>query len=959
LFEELKKSFEGEIYCDEAMRTLYATDASAYKEMPLAVCFPKSENDIKALIIFVREKRLSLIPRTAGTSLAGQVVGSGIIVDVSKYLTKIIEIKDEQEFVRVEPGVVRNELNKELEPLGYLFGPITSTANRAMMGGMLGNNSCGQNSLRYGSVRDKLMAVKGFLSDGSEVEFTDLSQDELKKKCNLKSLEGEVYREIYTILETHASAIGEAYPYPEIHRRNTGYGLDELAKMQPFNEGGETFNMAKLIAGSEGTLFFATEIKLRIEALPPRYRILLCPHFDLIDKALTANVLTLKYAPMAVELMDRYILECTDGNRMYKDLRFFVKGDPEAILMIELDADSPEGLAEKQKDLLDELNTTNLAYEISIVEQANIAKVWSLRSAGLGLLSNVPGDAKAVPVIEDTCVRVEDLPEYIKEFNVLLDKHGLYCVHYAHAGSGELHLRPIINLKTREGHEQFRAIAEDVVTLVKKYRGSLSGEHGDGRLRAEFIESILGAEVYSLLKRVKQVFDPQRIFNPGKIVDSPAMDESLRFDAGVSTEEFDTKYDFSHEQGYLRAAEFCNGSGDCRKSSLMGGTMCPSYMAENEEKFTTRARANILREYLRKPYKESAFEHEEIKELLDTCLSCKACKSECPSNVDMAKLKSEFLYQYQKTKGISLRSYMIAHSAKIANVGSYMPQLYNFMSQQGFIKKILRLSPKRQMPLLAPRSFTKWFRTHPQRRNKNKVYLFLDEVSHHYETELAIKAVKLLNHLGYTVLCPDHAESGRAAFSKGFLDYGRECAERNVQVFSSLVNEESPLIGLEPSALLCFRDEYIDLLRGDLQKEAKSLAKNAFLLDEFLASISETIPKDLFTDKEQRLDVHVHCFQKSLAKSESLVQALSIPRNYHVKLIDSGCCGMAGSFAYEQEHEEMSEKIANLTLVPHINKMNKDTLMVASGTSCRHQVKDLTERQALHPVEVLFDALRV
>ncbi|EDM27663.1 FAD linked oxidase-like protein [Lentisphaera araneosa HTCC2155] len=957
MLAKLKESLQAELYWDDTLRTLYATDASAYKEMPLAVCFPKDSQDLQALILFAKSNNLSLIPRTAGTSLAGQVVGSGIVVDVSKYFTEIIEVDIEQSFVRVQPGVVRNELNKDLESLGYLFGPITSTANRAMIGGMLGNNSCGQNSLRYGSVRDKLISVKGFLSDGSEVVFKNLSPDELSAKLTLESLEGEIYRELYSILSEYKSEIVEAYPYPEIHRRNTGYCLDLLAAMDPFSNEGKKFNMAKLIAGSEGTLFFATEICLEIEPLPPKFRALLCPHFDSIDKALEANVLTLKYQPMAVELMDRYILECTAGNRLYKDLRFFVKGDPDAVLMVELDSDSEEGVKSKIEELTDEFKSLALCNDIYLVKQEDIAKVWALRSAGLGLLSNVPGDAKAVPVIEDTCVRVEDLPQYIKEFNQILDEHNLYCVHYAHAGSGELHLRPIIDLKTSKGHAQFRAIAEDIVDLLKKYRGSLSGEHGDGRLRGEFIEAMLGSEVYQLLGRVKKVFDPQGVFNPGKIVQTAPMDEALRFEAGTLTPDFETMYDFSHEQGYLRAAEFCNGSGDCRKSSLMGGTMCPSYMAEKEEKYTTRARANILREYLRKPFDKSAFEHEEIKEVLDTCLSCKGCKSECPSNVDMAKLKSEFLYQYYKVKEVPLRTRLIAYSAKIADLGAYAPRLFNFLNQSSAMKKFLRISQKRPTPQLSLNSFRSWFRTHPQEALSKKVYLFVDELSKNYDSDLLIKAVKLLNKLGYVVMCPDHEESGRAAFSKGFLDHGRACAERNVEVFSRLVDEESPLIGIEPSTLLCFRDEYIDILRGDMKKQAQKLAKNAFLLDEFLAKNSSNLSQQLFTDKSQRIDVHVHCFQKSLAQASTLATALSIPRNYSVKLIDSGCCGMAGSFAYEEEHEEMSEKIANLSLIPHINQVKQEVLIVASGTSCRHQINDLSKREALHPVEILYDAL--
>ncbi|WDE99139.1 FAD-binding and (Fe-S)-binding domain-containing protein [Lentisphaera profundi] len=958
MFDGLIKNFNGEIFLDEKMRTLYSTDASAYKELPLAVCYPKDEADLQRLIAFAHKNKISLIPRTAGTSLAGQVVGDGIIVDVSKYFTEVLEINSEENFVRVQAGVVRNELNQQLEKHGKLFGPITSTANRAMMGGMLGNNSCGQNSLRYGSVRDKLISVKGFLSDGLEVEFKSLSEYELETKLSLESLEGDVYRKLIDRLrESHAEII-KAYPHPEIHRRNTGYGLDILAAMKPFFKEGEDFNLAKLIAGSEGTLLFVTEMTLEIEPLPSKFRLLLCPHFDDINKALEANILSLKYDPMAVELMDRYILECTAGNRMYKDMRFFVQGDPEALLLIELDAETEEDLKRKSDELSEELDLSGLCSTYSIVEAKDIAKVWALRSAGLGLLSNVPGDAKAVPVIEDTCVRVADLPEYIKEFNVILDAQNLYCVHYAHAGSGELHLRPIIDLKTVAGHRQFREIAEAIVHLVKKYRGSLSGEHGDGRLRGEFIESILGKKVYSFLLEVKQVFDPNNIYNKGKIVNTPAMDQDLRYQAGELTPEFENLYDFSHEQGYLPAAEFCNGSGDCRKSALMGGTMCPSFMAEKAEQYTTRARANILREYLRKPFVKSPFEHPEIADVMDSCLSCKACKSECPSNVDMAKLKSEFLYQKSKHQGFSLRSLIIAHSHQIVSVGAYFPRLFNFLNKQKFVKSFLRLSQKRDLPTLSQKSFRSWFRTHVQEGFTKKVYFFVDEVSDYYESDLAIKAVKLLNHLGYAVLCPEHAESGRAAFSKGVLDHGKRCAERNVQVFSRLVSSETPLIGLEPSTLLCFRDEYIDILRGAQKQEAKEMAQHSYLLDEFLSTISSEIAEGLFTDEVKSIEIHAHCFQKSLAKPETLTRALSIPKNFNVKLISSGCCGMAGSFGYEDEHEVMSEKIANLTLIPHVKQMHEQVILVASGTSCRHQVKDLADREALHPVEVLFDAMR-
>ncbi len=942
----------GEVYTDEKMRTLYATDASAYKEMPLAVTFPQDKDDLRQLITFAAEGELNLIPRTAGTSLAGQVVGSGIIVDVSRTFCEVLEINKQEAWVRVEPAVVRNELNQILDKDDLLFGPITSTANRAMLGGMLGNNSCGQNSLRYGSVRDRLISVRGFLSDGSEVTFGELDQASFEAKCQLKNKEGEIYRGINTLLscEEKRNLIVQEFPKAVIKRRNTGYALDILA--QQFEQ--KKYNLAHLIAGSEGTLFFATEMKLALDPLAPPFRKLICAHFESIDEALRANIIASDYKPMAAELMDYYILECTAANRMYRDMRFFVEGEPQAILIIELDDDNEAHLEEKIMALRQQWQDQNLGYSYPIVEQADIAKVWALRSAGLGLLSNVPGDAKAVPVIEDTCVSIVDLPQYIEEFNEILDKHKLYCVHYAHAGSGELHLRPIIDLKTEEGHKQFRLIAEEIAHLVKKYEGSLSGEHGDGRLRGEFIQVMVGEEVYSYMKAIKGLFDPKNIFNPGKITDAPPMDQNLRFAAKTQTPQFETAFDFSHEQGYLRAAEFCNGSGDCRKSSLIGGTMCPSYMATKREDQTTRARANILREYLRT---EQAFESPEIKEIMDTCLSCKGCKSECPSNVDMAKLKSEYLYQRSKNGKLPLRDKMIARSAQFLPYLSMFPRLLNYLNSLPFSKKILGLAPERDLPQLAPKNFGSWFRKHTQPQIGKSVYLFVDEFSHYYDVDIAKKAVLLLNRLGYNVLWPDHGESGRAAFSKGDLDYAKTCAERNVEVFANLVSEDKVLIGIEPSALLCFRDEYTEILRNEQKLKAEKLAKNTFLFDEFIAANRGDIDNSCFTQEAKRVDVHAHCFQKALAKPSHLAEALSIVPHYSVKLIDSGCCGMAGSFGYETEHYSMSMDIAQLKLVPHIEGMDESVILSASGTSCRHQMKDASKRQAMHPIEVLYEAL--
>ena len=629
----LKSELEGELYSDEAIKHIYATDASSYREIPLAVALPKSKNDLKKLIHFAKENKTSLIPRTAGTSLAGQVVGNGIIVDVSKYFTQILEVNKDQKWVKVQPGVIRDELNMHLNTYDLYFGPETSTANRAMIGGMIGNNSCGSNSVVYGSTREHLIEAEVLLSDGSEVVLKSISKSEFDEKCAYKSLEGDLYRNIKNILSDsqNRKRIKENYPKASVTRRNTGYAIDLLADSEPFVEGTELFNFCKLLAGSEGTLAFITEATLALDPIPPKIKGLLCVHFDSIYDSLKANLTALKYNPSASELMDHYILECTKGNIAQRENRFFVQGDPQAVLVVELFGETDKELNDKKESLISELKAQNLGYHFPFVEGDDIKKVWGLRKAGLGLLSNMPGDAKPVPVIEDTAVDVEDLPDYIEEFNAVLKKYDLFCVHYAHAGSGELHLRPIINLKTEEGNQLFRTILEEVAILVKKYKGSLSGEHGDGRLRGEFIPFMIGEENYELLKEVKKAWDPNNIFNPGKIVDTPSMNTSLRFKPGQVTKEFDSILNFDDTYGVLRAAEQCNGSGDCRKTQLSGGTMCPSYMATKNEKDTTRARANILREVLTNSEKANAFDSAEIKEVMDLCLSCKGCKSECPS----------------------------------------------------------------------------------------------------------------------------------------------------------------------------------------------------------------------------------------------------------------------------------------------------------------------------------------
>ncbi|WP_077919574.1 FAD-binding and (Fe-S)-binding domain-containing protein [Spirosoma sp. 209] len=978
-FDDLKTRLTGDFFTDTTHRTLYATDASAYREMPAAVAVPKTIDDLKTLIAFARQHKLSLIPRTAGTSLAGQVVGAGIVVDVSKHFTQILEVNAEERWVRVQPGVVRDELNRFLKPYGLYFGPETSTANRAMIGGMVGNNSCGSNSVVYRDTRNHTLSVKALLADGSEAEFSPMSGWDFTKQVSAASrkngsatLADKILLKTSAILSDPANQdeIRRNFPKRTIERRNTGYALDEVLEMEPFTPTGPPFNLAKFIAGSEGTLCFLTEIKLNLVPLPPKETGLVCVHCHSIDESLRATLVALNYGPYAVELIDDIILERADENAEQRKNSFFVQKTPTnhfpIILVVDLSRDTRAEIEQLAAQMEAEMRAAGLGYHFPLLFGDDTKKIWTLRKAGLGLLGNLPGDEKAVAVIEDTAVDVRDLPDYIREFNEILRKHNMTSVHYAHAGSGELHLRPIINLKTAEGHRQYRLIAEEIATLVKKYNGSLSGEHGDGRLRGEFIPQMVGPHNYELMRQIKHTWDPDGIFNPGKIVETPPMDTFLRYEAGQQTPRFQTYFRY-HNQDVLQHAEQCNGSGDCRKTQSSGGTMCPSYMATRNEKDTTRARANILREMLTHSPKDNRFDHEEIKQVYDLCLSCKGCKNECPSNVDVAKLKAEFLQHYYDTNGVPIRSRLIANFTRLAGLASYIPWAWNGVlgtpALRRIANRIVGFHPDRTMPLLGKTTVRAWSQRQPVAKPEGaapRLYLFCDEFTNYNDVEVGKKAIELFRRLGYELIIPEHGESGRAALSKGMLKYAKTLAERNIRALSQLITAETPLVGLEPSAILTFRDEYPDLVDESLVADAKRIAEHALTFEEFIARESDAgrIRPEQFTDETRLIKLHGHCQQKAVSSLVPGKKSLSLPKNYTVQLIPSGCCGMAGSFGYEAEHYEVSMKIGELVLFPAVRQQPDEVIIAAPGTSCRHQIHDGTGRTAQHPAEILFDALK-
>ena len=987
------------ILTDSLHRLVYSTDASTYREVPQGVAYPETVDDVVALIKEAHNRNTHLIPRAAGTSIAGQVVGKGIVVDIKGW-NKILEVNQEEKWASVQPGVVRDELNIALKSYGLHFSPETSTSNRCCIGGMFGNNSCGTHSLIYGSTRHHVIACKGVLSDGTGFDTERLTESDYRESIPLldsilKQLEG------WADDTATRALIEENYPDKTLQRRSCGYAIDEAIEIVKENPG---LALCKLLAGSEGTFAFITEIKVSLDPLPPKEKMVVCAHCNTLEGSFLANLIALKHKPAAVELMDGKILELSFQNLEQKRNAFFVDGMPAALLIAEFWGNTREEIDEQAKAFEEEAKASGLVYTNTRVYGSDVAKVWDLRKAGLGVLSVMKGDAKPVGVIEDTAVAPERLPAYMKDFGEMLERLHTSCVYYGHISTGELHLRPILNLKTEEGKKLFREIAEETAKLVRKHKGSLSGEHGDGRLRGEFIPLMYGEEVYQLMREVKHCWDSDGVFNMNKIVDTPPMDESLRFDIGQKykvEEELlsnNTYYNWraafdeckvegasgvrSQAHALMCSIEQCNGAGACLKSHLIGGTMCPAHMVSQDETKSTRTRANVLREILTRGFESEAFadvkagkslfDIPELSEVLDTCLACKGCLSECPSNVDMTKLRSEILQQKYDRHGTPFRSWMVAHMAKMEEFGAMVRPFYNFFAtfkpSAWVIKKIVRFSTDRQIPKLSHYSMRKLVKIEQEQfrieRPIKKIFLFADEFTNHQEAELGLTFAKLLMKLGYKVEIPQHVESGRAAFSKGCLKLAKKYAIKNVELLADKVSDSHPLIGIEPSCILSFRDEYPDIVPAELRETAKKLAKNCLLFDEFIMGEVQAgrISSESFKELSAEIYLHGHCHQKSLIGVGKCAEVLRLIPGVKVNVIPSGCCGMAGSFGYEKEHYETSKAIGEMVLFPTVRKATvdkeKNVIVAAPGTSCRQQILDGTGVKAFHPIEILYNNLK-
>ena len=920
---------------DKLLQRAYAQDASIYQETPESVAFPKSTEEVIALV----KSGSALIPRAAGTSLAGQVVGDGTVLDTGRHMNAILHINVEERWAEVQPGVVRDELNHHLKEHGLFFGPNTSTSNRCMMGGMVGNNSSGSTSISYGTTREKLVGMEYVTADGVLRAMGSIDSEGVREIPEAVELWREQWAEAWA-----EENLATYFPDPSIHRRNTGYAIDLI--------GADPKALLQVLCGSEGTLGITTKIRLKLDPLPPAHIAVAALHFRSMDDAMGATPALMKQRPYQLELMDRIILECTRESKEYSSYRNFVQGDPAAILLVEVRGESEAELAENLAAL-----PTDSSYAKAELFGDESDKVWKLRAAGLGLLSNVPGDAKPVACIEDTAVRIEVLQDYIREFDALMQGFGQESVYYAHAGAGELHLRPILNLKTSEGVRLLYEISKASAALVKKYGGSLSGEHGDGRVRAAFIKDFYGPEVYPWMESFKKAWDPENQLNPGKIVGAKPMNEDLRYKVDRAEPVLDTQFPFAEEGGFLRAVEKCNGSGDCRRLPHTGALMCPSYMASRDEWDSTRGRANVLRSVLTEQSIDG-FKAPELAEAMQHCVGCKGCTKECPSGVDMAAMKSEYLYQNRAKRIIADKAFANFHKS-LSYQGWW--RFINPVLKSGLTKRLMGIHPERSVPGLAPpaymKAYEKSYSVESAAGRERAVILWVDEFTQANDPMLVGKACDVLGALGYSpaVVC---SPSGRAALSGGFLPESKKLAQKALKKLQNAAKtlKNAPILGVEASAVLSAVDEYGRLLPEEKKwiEDQRIATIDKFLADE-LPKLTGT--KQLFAPYPKEILLHVHCHQKSLESAGDTAYVLQLLLGAKVNRVKSSCCGMAGSYGMKRENFEMSKKMADLVLLPAIEAFEGEHI-VATGTSCRHQIDDLSSRSAVHLMDVLWEQLQ-
>jgi FAD/FMN-containing dehydrogenase/Fe-S oxidoreductase len=945
---ELRKRVEGDVQFDKYTRLLYSTDASIYQIEPIGVVLPRHKGDVQAVIEVSNRFRVPVLSRGGGTSLAGQTVGHAIVLDFSKYMNRVLEVNKEELWCRVQPGLVQDELNAYVRSMGLQFGPDTSTSNRATIGGMIGNNSAGAHSLTYGKTIDHALELTVFLSDGSEVVLKDLSPEALERKSRGDDLEAKIYRELARLAQEHKNEI--LARYPKIMRRVSGYNLDEFIKPQPFN-------LSRILVGSEGTLATVVEAKMRLVP-KPKWTALDVIHFHDDQAALEASQAILQTAPYALESTDKMILNLARGNIEQSRRLGFVQGNPDSLLMVEY-AGETEDEVKRQVLKLEELRKAqHIGYAATLAfKPEEVKAIWGVRKAGLGLLLGTKGDKKPIAFVEDTAVAPAKLPEFIKRFREILARHDAIAGYYGHCSVGCMHIRPLINLKEPTEVKKMVSIANEISDLVLEFNGAMSGEHGDGLARSHFNAKLFGPVLYEAFRQVKRVFDPNNLMNPGKIVDAPAMTESLRVSPQYQTWEPQTTLDFSGQGGFARAVEMCSGMGECRKK--LDGTMCPSYMGTLDEEHSTRGRANALRAVLSGKVPQEEFTGERLHRVLDLCLECKACKAECPSNVDMAKLKYEFLDHYHRANGLPLRNRLFGGIERLNRIGSQFAPISNWIAQstvnRWLMAKFAGIDRRRPLPQFASETFEDWFDGHHREGDgvRGDVVLFHDTFNNFNTPNVAIAATKLLEGLGYRVLLVEKRCCGRPMISKGMLGQAKNNAVWNVEQLTEYAEKGVAIVGLEPSCLLTLRDEYPEFLRT---AAAKQVAENSFLLEEFLVRERDAGRLSFNSRGNGRKALlHGHCHQRALVGTVPTLSVLSAA-GFAVSEVDSGCCGMAGSFGFEKEHYDLSITIGNRRLAPAVKAAAPDVEIVAPGISCRQQIEHLTGRKAKHPAELLWES---
>lgn len=963
--QELDARTFGDVRTDAYSKMLYSTDASMYQIMPHGVLIPKNNDDVHAAVELAAKHKMPILPRTAGSSLAGQAVNEALVIDFTTHLDEILEVNTDEHWVRLQPGRVLDELNLHLKPMHLQFGPDPASSNRAAMGGIVSNNSTGSHSIVYGMTADHVLEATVILADGTITTFKPLSDDELRQHQQRPGLEGQIYQRIDALTRDNASIIANGTP--RHWRRCGGYNLDRFVTegVHFHHERDTRFNLANLICGGEGTLGVITELKLNLVPTPTRTAVAIV-HFDDLFTALKAVPVMLEVDPTTVELIDQLGLRlCRDVPEYARLLNRIIDGSPNCVLITEFYGESEAELRAKIDRLQSHLEqqsagATNI---VAAIDRDHVDDVWFVRKAAFGLMMGVKGDHKPLSFIEDSAVPVEHLAEYVIKVEEFCHSIGTEVSYYAHASAGCVHIHPLVNTKAATEIAKMPDILDFSVDLLHGYGGSLSSEHGDGKARSWLNKRFFGPELYSLYQDVKHTFDPENILNPGNVVDAPSMEGSQRFGDAYNVIPIQPKLDFSGELGFDRAVEMCSGMGVCRK--MTGGTMCPSFMVTRDEEHSTRGRANALRAAMAGVLPPGEFTSKRMYDVMDLCVSCKACKAECPSAVDMGKIKVEFLAQYHEANGTPLRTRMFGHIASLSRLSSgVLAPLANMGIRNPIVRnameRFMGISSKRTLPTFAWEPFTEWFEkhreTHKAAATAKPVVLFNDTFNTYNYPNIAVAATEVLEKLGYAITLPGHGCCGRPMISKGLVDNARAAAQDVVDRLAPYARQGIPIVGLEPSCLLTLREEYLYLLPDD--PDVQLVADHAFTFEEFIVKLADEGELNVkFTEDQREILLHGHCHQKALVGTVPSKRLLSLPPNYTVKEVDSGCCGMAGSFGYEAEHYDISIKMAERRLLPAVREAGSQTIVVAAGVSCRQQIKHGTDQQALHPAEVLRDAI--